>query len=63
MAIFYMAFGFLIAFTNALSQHIRQNRMLVGCIMLAYGIFRLVKIVLDIKRLNQEEKGFFEGQD
>jgi putative Mn2+ efflux pump MntP len=63
MAIFYMAFGFLLAFTNALSQFVKYNREWIGGILLAYGTFRMIKIIIDIRRLNREGKSFFEQEN
>lgn len=60
MAIFYMAFGFFIAFTNVLKENIRENRMIIGCILMGYGLFRFIKITMDLRRMYREEKGFFE---
>jgi len=62
MAIFYMAIGFLLAFTNGLSQFVKVNRELIGGILLAYGVFRMVKIIMDIRRLNRQGKSFFEQE-
>lgn len=62
MAIFYMAFGFFIAFTNVLVNRIPNQRLLIGGIFMAYGTFRLVKIILDIRKLNRQNKGFFEQE-
>ncbi len=63
MAIFYMAFGFFIAFTNKLERQIPQRRMLIGCILIGYGIFRATKIIMDIRKYNREGRGFFEQDD
>lgn len=63
MAIFYMAFGFLIAFTNALSEFVKYNRGWIGGILLGYGIFRMIKIIMDIRRLKREGKSFFQRED
>lgn len=60
MAIFYMAFGFFIAFTNALSDRIAQNRTIIGGVFLAYGIFRAIKIILAIRKSHIQGRGFFE---
>lgn len=63
MAIFYMAFGFFMTFTNVLKDRIPNNRIVIGCIFLGYGLFRFVKIVIDIRRLNKQNKGLFDPQD
>lgn len=63
MAIFYMAFGFLMAFTNFLRDRVPDYRLSAGLIIMGYGIFRLVKTINDIKRLNRQKKGFFEPED
>jgi len=63
MAIFYMAFGFFMAFTNVLKQRIPNNREVIGGIFLAYGLFRFIKIILDIRRMNKQNKGLFDPQD
>ena len=60
MAIFYMAFGFFIAFTNVLSDRIRENRGIIGGVLLAYGVFRGIKVILDIRKSKIQGKGFFE---
>lgn len=63
MAIFYMAFGFFIAFTNGLIDRIPEKRGIIGGVLLAYGVFRITKIILDIRRLNKEGKGFFDHEN
>lgn len=63
MAIFYMAFGFFMAFTDVLKDRLPNYRLLIGGILMGYGVFRLVKIIHDIKRLNRQNKGFFEPED
>ena len=60
MAIFYMAFGFFIAFTKVLNDRITQNREIIGGILLCYGIFRGIKIILDIRKSHIQGRGFFE---
>ena len=60
MAIFYMAFGFFIAFTNALNDRIRENRGIIGGVLLGYGLFRGIKVILDIRKSKIQGKGFFE---
>ena len=60
MAIFYMAFGFLLAFTHVLQDYVKYNRGWIGGIMLGYGVFRLIKIGIDIRRLKREGRSFFE---
>ncbi|HYG52796.1 MAG TPA: hypothetical protein VD905_17955 [Flavobacteriales bacterium] len=60
MAIFYMAIGFFIAFTNVLIDRIPYYRPVIGGILLGYGIFRFVKIVIEIRRSMREGKGFFD---
>lgn len=63
MAIFYMAFGFFMTFTQFLVERIPNYRIAIGCIFLGYGTFRLTKIVMDIRRLNRQNKGLFDPED
>jgi len=60
MAIFYMAFGFFIAFTDVLKDRIPFYRGVIGGILLGYGVFMLGKIIVDIRRSLKEGKGFFD---
>ncbi|HLP14092.1 MAG TPA: hypothetical protein VK177_19325 [Flavobacteriales bacterium] len=60
MAIFYMAFGFFIAFTNVLYSRIPYYRGVIGGVLLGYGIFRLGKLIYDIRKSLKEGKGFFD---
>ncbi len=61
MAIFYMAFGFFMAFTKLFIDRIPRNRTIIGGLLLTYGVFRFGKIIFDILKSKRQGKGFFEN--